>query len=313
MDILNDAMENISVFIILTTLINNLLTESTYKKYIRFFTGMVLIAIIINPIIRLVSSGESIFDEIRLNDLIIKRDELKDDLMLYEEDAGSVIEEQYNEITGDIIADIADKEGLVMSECKVSIDTDTESDTCGEIEHIYVKAYMSDTPDIDDIQIDNEGKVHNNSLKVRSDNLKKAIADRLAADEEKIEADIYPLGGMNMKINDIGKKLIDSLGIPKLLLVLAAGIVLIALSAGDMSTRKKDTPKEVENTTDTESDTKDEYTKKLERQFESVLANVSGVGRVKVMITLDTSSEKVTLSDPVYKLSLIHISEPTRH
>lgn len=94
MDILNDAIKNISVFIILTTLINNLLTESTYKKYIRFFTGMVLIAIIINPIIRLVSSGESIFDEIRVNDLIIKSDELKDDLMLYEEDAGSVIEEQ---------------------------------------------------------------------------------------------------------------------------------------------------------------------------------------------------------------------------
>ena len=114
---------------------------------------------------------------------------------------------------------------------------------------------------------------------------------------------------MNLKINDIGKKLIDSLGIPKLLLVLAAGIVLIALSAGDMSTRKKDTPKEVENTTDTESDTKDEYTKKLERQFESVLANVSGVGRVKVMITLDTSSEKVTLSDPVYKNESVNETE----
>ena len=112
-----------------------------------------------------------------------------------------------------------------------------------------------------------------------------------------------------MKINDIGKKLIDSLGIPKLLLVLAAGIVLIALSAGDMSTRKKDTLKEVENTTDTESDTKDEYTKKLERQFESVLANVSGVGRVKGMITLDTSSEKVTLSDPVYKNESVNETE----
>lgn len=35
-----------------------------------------------------------------------------------------------------------------------------------------------------------------------------------------------------MKINDIGKKLIDSLGIPKLLLVLAAGIVLIAAVGG---------------------------------------------------------------------------------
>lgn len=112
-----------------------------------------------------------------------------------------------------------------------------------------------------------------------------------------------------MKINDIGKKLIDSLGLPKLLLVLAAGIVLIALSAGDMSTRKKETPKEVENTMDTESDTEDEYTKKLEKQFESVLANVSGVGRVKVMITLDTSSEKVTLSDPVYKNDSVNETE----
>ena len=112
-----------------------------------------------------------------------------------------------------------------------------------------------------------------------------------------------------MKINDIGKKLIDSFGIPKLLLVVAAGIVLIALSTGDMSTRKKEKPKEVENTMDMESDTEDEYTKKLERQFESVLANVSGVGRVKVMITLDTSSEKVTLSDPVYKNESVNETE----
>ncbi len=192
MDALNDAMKSISVFIILTTLINNLLTESTYRKYIRFFTGMVLMAIIINPVVKLISSGESLFDEIRVNEMIIKSDELKDGLRLYEEDAGEIIEEQYNEITGEIIADIADREGLVMSEYKVDIDTDAKSDTCGEVEHIYVKAYMSDTPDINDIKIDGEGKIHNNSLNLRSDNLRKAIAERLAVDEEKIEADIYP-------------------------------------------------------------------------------------------------------------------------
>lgn len=112
-----------------------------------------------------------------------------------------------------------------------------------------------------------------------------------------------------MKINDIGKKLIDSFGIPKLLLVLAAGVVLIVLSAGDMSTSKKENPNEVENTGTPESDTEDEYTKKLAKQFESVLCDVSGVGRVKVMITLDTSSEKVTLSDPVYKNDSVNETE----
>lgn len=112
-----------------------------------------------------------------------------------------------------------------------------------------------------------------------------------------------------MKINDISKKIIDSLGIPKLLLVLAAGVVLIVLSWGDMSPRKKETPKDEDVVVNEVSDTEDEYTKKLAKQFENVLANVSGVGRVKVMITLDTSSEKVTLSDPVYKNDSVNETE----
>lgn len=112
-----------------------------------------------------------------------------------------------------------------------------------------------------------------------------------------------------MKINDISKKIIDSLGIPKLLLVLAAGVVLIVLSWGDMSPRKKETPKDEDVIVNEVSDTEDEYTKKLAKQFENVLANVSGVGRVKVMITLDTSSEKVTLSDPVYKNDSVNETE----
>ncbi len=112
-----------------------------------------------------------------------------------------------------------------------------------------------------------------------------------------------------MKINDISKKIIDSLGIPKLLLVLAAGVVLIVLSWGDMSPRKKETPKDEDVIVNEVSDTEDEYTKKIAKQFENVLANVSGVGRVKVMITLDTSSEKVTLSDPVYKNDSVNETE----
>ncbi len=96
-------------------------------------------------------------------------------------------------------------------------------------------------------------------------------------------------------------KLIKALGIPKLLLVIGAVIVIIYLSWQDVSDSKKETNTGESAAYEDASDTEDEYTKKLAKQFENVLANVSGVGRVKVMLTLDTSAEKVTLSDPVYK------------
>ncbi len=186
MDALNETIKNISVYIILTTLINNLLTDSTYRKYIRFFTGMVLIAIIINPLVEFVTSRDSLFDEMKLNEMIIKSDELNDELKLYEDDVRGIIEEKYNDITEDIIESIVQKEGLIMSECILKLDED------GVITHIYIRAYMSETMDIGGVVMDADGRIRNNSLSIRSDNIKEAIAKSLAVDEDIIDADIYP-------------------------------------------------------------------------------------------------------------------------
>lgn len=107
-----------------------------------------------------------------------------------------------------------------------------------------------------------------------------------------------------MKLKEIWDKLVKSIGIPKLILVMAAGVVLIVLSASDFTGRKdtvqKDTGADETAIRSNEEESETGYTKRLQKQLENTLANVSGVGKVKVMITLEGSSEKVTLSDPVY-------------
>ena len=44
-------IKEILFFLILTAVINNLLPNNSYKKYVRLFTGLILIIILISPIL----------------------------------------------------------------------------------------------------------------------------------------------------------------------------------------------------------------------------------------------------------------------
>ena len=91
--------------------------------------------------------------------------------------------------------------------------------------------------------------------------------------------------------------LIENIGIPKLCLILLLGISLIIVSIPSGKTKKNAQRTE----TTAKEDSTDFYVKKQERRLVNALKHVEGVGKVKVMITVNSSKEAVV------NLSLIHI------
>ena len=90
----------------------------------------------------------------------------------------------------------------------------------------------------------------------------------------------------------------QDIGLPRLLLIIAAGVVLLVLSfPGGNSGEKKEGSGfgssasleygDTENTSELEV-----YTEKKERQLEEILSKVRGIGKVEVMITLDFEEEE---------------------
>ncbi len=95
---------------------------------------------------------------------------------------------------------------------------------------------------------------------------------------------------------------LKNIGIPRLVLVLIAGCVLIILTANDWINRDSGKNNQVsnsENSVDSTNNnlTEDEYKEMLEKRLENTLTGVSGVGRTKVMITFEGTGEKVALKD----------------
>ena len=81
--------------------------------------------------------------------------------------------------------------------------------------------------------------------------------------------------------------LIENIGIPKLCLILLLGVSLIIVSIPSGKTKKNAQSTE----TTAKEDSTDLYVKKQEKRLVNALKHVEGVGKVKVMITVNSSKE----------------------
>ncbi len=100
---------------------------------------------------------------------------------------------------------------------------------------------------------------------------------------------------------------LKEIGLPKLVMIFMAGILLILLSIpnifGKEETKKKTPDNSTaiqQNDTNTTSYNANTYIAELEDKLENVLKKVEGIGDVEVMITLKSSKEQVALKDSPY-------------
>lgn len=84
-------------------------------------------------------------------------------------------------------------------------------------------------------------------------------------------------------------------GYVKLILLAVCGIFLLYVSFPESKEREKIEEKEING--NTAGDETELYAKKMEQRLEEFLGTLKGVGKVKVMITLSASKEKVVNKD----------------
>lgn len=104
--------------------------------------------------------------------------------------------------------------------------------------------------------------------------------------------------GKKEKVLEKKRLTIKEIGIDKLLIILLSGVALVILSipggkSKELETSETESIKEISITGDT-------YEKLLEERLEKTLSKVEGVGQIKVMITIKSTSEKIVLKENPY-------------
>ena len=132
-------VKNIIYFMIFLAVVNNLLADSKYEKYIRFFAGMVLILLVVSPLtgkMRLDEQISSMFQSISLyNDA----SDLKSQLWNMDEKRLDQILGRYQDAVEADVAAMAAADGLTCVRAQVRIDGDRNSSTYGQVKEIRME------------------------------------------------------------------------------------------------------------------------------------------------------------------------------
>ena len=123
MNFLYDTVKNIVIYLLLVTIVINLIGNSSYKKYVSVFTGMILILIIVKPIMTFFHMEEKFDYYTMVNRYTVSEDNIKDEINLAEESRKDRILEDYEQTIREQLAVIADNYDLVLYDLKVDIGT----------------------------------------------------------------------------------------------------------------------------------------------------------------------------------------------
>lgn len=131
-------VKNIIYYMIFLSVVNNLLADSKYGKYIRFFAGMVLILLVVGPFTGSLRLDEQMSAMFRSFSFQNDTDDLKKDLWGMEERRLEQVMGQYEEAVADDVTAMARSEGLACSGARVVINGDRDSSGYGQIRQIQL-------------------------------------------------------------------------------------------------------------------------------------------------------------------------------
>ncbi|MEG0963394.1 MAG: stage III sporulation protein AF [Lachnospiraceae bacterium] len=119
MDAVYDWVENIVCFYIFITMILQILPKESYRKYIRFFTGLLLVIVVMTPLLNVLGKEETLSKEISRISFFQELDNRKLDTKHLEEAQKEVFLKEYETSIGVDISQMAQARGLDTQQVEV--------------------------------------------------------------------------------------------------------------------------------------------------------------------------------------------------
>lgn len=162
MELIYTWIRNIVIYMLLNTIIMNLVGGKNYKKYVSIVSGMILVLIVIAPIMDFMKLEDKLDLFLDKNDFAMETSNFRTDVSRMEEAGRKAIFAEYEEKIRQQVEAILDEERLRMTDLKLRLELDTESSEFGSILSMEITAtteYDDQKEDgkrllIDDIEID---------------------------------------------------------------------------------------------------------------------------------------------------------------
>lgn len=176
-----ELVKSLVFYLIFVTLVNHLIGESVYSRYVKFFLGLLLMLLLITPLQRVFSSDENL--EYYLNWNMFKAQMEDADVYLEEADQSrdALFMSEYEAALKEQIKEEVEAAGYVFEDGKITFG---EEEALGRVENVKVWVERKERE---------KGKIIiekvslSDGVEIKADDLKKNIADTFQIKEGQVQ------------------------------------------------------------------------------------------------------------------------------
>lgn len=128
---------DIAVYLILVSIILQVIPKK-FRKYINFFTGVLLIILVINPVTKLFDADTALVEYFEIEEMRQALSDMEDMIKFTENVNEEKLIESYNGQIADKISELIKEYGFRITDVQVSWNLDNEMKEYGSIKSIYL-------------------------------------------------------------------------------------------------------------------------------------------------------------------------------
>ena len=139
MEVVYGWVKNLVCFYIFITAVLHLLPKESYRKYVRFFAGLLLAILVLTPVLSLFGNRENLYEKIEQMGFFQEMENLKLDTAYLETSQQKIYQEEYEKAICMDIEQMAKRQELQAKKVEVGL-----TEEC-LVKHIYIEtAFISE-------------------------------------------------------------------------------------------------------------------------------------------------------------------------
>lgn len=200
MEVLKDLVRNILTYYIILSVLMAMIGKSSYKKYIEMFSGLVMIIIILNPLIKLFGAQDTLDMNLQKNQLYEVTQAESDDIMVAELKQRDAVLKQYKDTIAKQIDTVMKNYDYSATNVEVTIDEEVDSETFGQVKNISVCCQKGTEEESEEASVTQEIAIPEIKIGTKKE-IEKEVTDTLETKDAMLEiANMYGIEASQIKI-----------------------------------------------------------------------------------------------------------------
>lgn len=130
---MKEVIQSILVYVVIVSVLRGLITNPKYSQYFQFFSGIVMILLMLSPLLSLLQYENTWYDILEENVLKMNLDEIKGEMKIADNSFQDMVQEEYVDTVAKQVTAMAQEKGIELEDVTVTLNQDSEEWQIAEI------------------------------------------------------------------------------------------------------------------------------------------------------------------------------------